>query len=86
MVRGPVSAVDGSSVELLEGSNSDVLAKVDETGNGSYSTRPHQLVTHTSNSLPLTGTDVEPVLVVRSELLVGTSLDNVDPGGDLELT
>lgn len=33
-----------------------------------------------------TRADVEPVLVVGSELLVGTSLDDVDPGGDLELT
>lgn len=36
--------------------------------------------------LLLTGTDVEPVGVVGSELLLGTSLDDVDPGGDLELT
>jgi hypothetical protein len=32
------------------------------------------------------GTDVEPVLVVRSELLAGSGLDEVDPDGDLELT
>lgn len=31
------------------------------------------------------GTDVEPVLVVRGELLAGAGLDDVDPDGDLEL-
>lgn len=30
--------------------------------------------------------DVEPVRVIGSKLLVGASLDNVDPLGDLELT
>lgn len=35
---------------------------------------------------PLTGADVEPVGVVGSELLLGAGLDDVDPGGDLELT
>lgn len=42
-----------------------------------------------SMSMPsdsLTCADVEPVGVVRGELLLGTSLDDVDPGGDLELT
>lgn len=34
----------------------------------------------------LTGTDVEPVGVIGGKLLLGTSLDNVDPGWDLELT
>lgn len=33
----------------------------------------------------LTGADVEPVGVVRRELLLGTGLDDVDPGRDLEL-
>jgi hypothetical protein len=30
--------------------------------------------------------DVEPVGVIGSKLLVGASLDDVDPLGDLELT
>jgi len=30
--------------------------------------------------------DVEPVRVVRGLLLVGTSLDNVNPDGDLDLS
>lgn len=30
--------------------------------------------------------NVEPIRVVRSELLVGSGLDDVDPGGDLEFT
>lgn len=29
---------------------------------------------------------VKPVRVIRSEFLLGTGLDGVDPGGDLELT
>lgn len=30
--------------------------------------------------------DVKPVRIIGSKLLVGASLDNVDPLGDLELT
>ena len=67
VVRGAVSAVDGAAVDLLEGSDSDVLAEVDEPGDRG-------------------GADVEPVLVVRSELLAGSGLDDVDPSGHLELT
>lgn len=67
VVGGAVAAVDGAAVDLLEGSDSDVLAEVDEAGDRG-------------------GTDVEPVLVVRSELLAGSGLDDVDPGGHLELT
>lgn len=33
-----------------------------------------------------TSTDVEPVSIIGSELLVGSSLDKIDPSGDLELT
>lgn len=33
----------------------------------------------------LTGTDVEPVGVVGGELLLGAGLDDVNPGGDVEL-
>lgn len=36
--------------------------------------------------LPLTGSDVEPVWVVRSELLLRSSLNRVDPCWDFELT
>ena len=33
----------------------------------------------------ITSANVEPVRIIRSQLLVGASLDNVDPLGDLEL-
>ena len=33
----------------------------------------------------ITSANVEPVGVIRSQLLVGAGLDNIDPLGDLEL-
>ena len=39
-----------------------------------------------SEYVGLTSSDVEPILVVRSELLVSSGLDEIDPSRDLELT
>lgn len=47
---------------------------------------PFSRAPFSQDSRLLTGADVVPVGVVRSKLLLATGLDNVDPGGDLELT
>ena len=85
MVGRSGTSVDGTTVKLLEGSDSDVLSEVDESSDGGYRNASGSSCSMSRNE-GLTRSDVEPVLVVGSELLVSSGLDEIDPGRDLELT
>jgi hypothetical protein len=67
MVRRTRATVDSTTVNLVQGTDTNTLADVDVTGNRG-------------------GTDKVPIGIIRSQFLVGTGLNNVDPLGDLELT
>jgi hypothetical protein len=61
------TTVDSTTVNLVQGTDTNALADVDVTGNRG-------------------GTDKVPIGIIRSQFLVGTGLDNIDPLGDFELT
>lgn len=88
---GTVSTVLTTTVVLLQGTNTNTIAEVDVTSNGSYSSTSNlgHSVRHlnftTSYDLH-TSTHVEPVRVVGSEFLVRSGLDEVDPLGDFQLS
>lgn len=87
MGRSGASSVLGT-VELGKGTDTDVLPEVDVSSDGSYnfvSVLIDPMIPPSLIRLKLTSPHVEPVRVVRSQLLLGTGLNNVDPCGDLEL-
>lgn len=84
MVRRSVTPVDGSSVELLQGTDTDVLSEVDVSRNRCGP----NVVPKTSKPTYLGGQagHALPVGVVWCKLLCCTGLDGVDPGRNLELS
>lgn len=93
-MRRALAAVDRTTVELGEGTNTNVLACTASGGTGGVSarnegTRRSRAARDGRTKVDVardgSSTDVEPVLVVRRELLASAGLDDVDPDGDLKL-
>lgn len=92
VVRWARATVDTATVNLSESTNTNALAKVDVASNRGYKTieEKKRSVCHCNRivlfvDIYLTSVDVEPIGVIGSKLLVGASLNNVDPLGDFEL-